>query len=213
MCLIFSAGQVKDQLTFFWQYVDPIDLDLQEVVIRRKPGQTSATIANFNTAEDVLSVAAGVNRKSSPIDTFAEFTYLARTKDTSGNFSESVVSTILTTVEPIDAETIAAFNEDSPSTNFTDITNTNSSEANYPSFNTSNSANGTFVASIPSSPVDNANGTSSGFAASSSATDLITTGSQAIYFTQIRDLGLNSTYDLDVDIVGTQTPKNYIFWI
>ena len=209
--LNFAAGQVKDQLTFFWQYTDPIDLDLQDVVIRRKPGQVSATIANFNTAEPVLSVSAGVNRKSSPIDTFAEFTYLTRTKDTSGNFSESVVSTTLTTIEPIVSEVVAAFNEDSPSTNFTDITNTNSSEANYPSFNTSNSANGRFFASIPSSPVDNANGTSSGFAASSSTTDLITTGSQAIYFTQIRDLGLNATYDLDVDIVGTQTPKTTYF--
>jgi hypothetical protein len=202
-----SVGQSTDQITIFWQYPDPIELDLQEVVIRRMVGEQNPTVANFVLATPLVAVSSGVNRKSVPIDTFGEFTYLARTRDTSGNFSDDVVGFTFTSVEPVTDEVVAAFSEDSPSVNFTTITNTNSGEANYPSFNTSNSAAGRYITSIPSSVVDNANGTSSGFSALADVDDLSLTGSQGIYFTQIRDLGLLDFYRVQVNFEGTQTPQ------
>ena len=206
-----SAGQSSDQITLFWQFSDPIDLDLQDVVIRRLSGETTASIANFNLASSLVTVAAGVNRKSVPIDTFGEYTYLARTKDTSGNFSEDVIAFTFTTVQPTTDQIVRAYNEDSPSTNFTDITNTNASEANYPSFNTAN-ADGLVYANkgdgYPSSLVDNANGHSSGFSAGSSATDLLVTGAEAEYHTQVRDMGQADFYRISLDYLGSQSIKS-----
>lgn len=205
-----SAGQSTDQVTLFWEYPDPIDLDLQDVVIRRKSGELANTVANFNVSTPLVTVSSGVNRKSVPIDTFGEFTYLARTRDTSGNFSESVQSFTFTTVEPPGTEPLFAFNEDSPSVNFSSITNTNASETNYPSFNTSN-ADGRFFANKgdghPSSTVDNSNGTSSGFSALSDADDLLVSGATASYQTQIRDMGTNDFYRVELDFEGSQTLK------
>ena len=72
------------------------------------------TIANFIAASAFASVAAGVNRKSVPIDQFGTFTYLAKTRDTSGNESEDVVAITITTSRPQRSTVVAAFNEDSP---------------------------------------------------------------------------------------------------
>ena len=67
-----------------------------------------------------------------------------------------------TTTRPDRSTVDQAFNEDSPSVNFTDITNTNAGESNFPSFADSVSG-GTVVAG--GTATDNSNGTSDGFSA------------------------------------------------
>ena len=61
----------------------------KEVIIKRIQGDVTPDLTNFIAGIPFVSVAAGVNRKSVPIDTFGTFTYMARTRDTSGNFSET----------------------------------------------------------------------------------------------------------------------------
>ena len=213
----FTGGQQTDQITLLWSYErqtdgELLDLDLKEVIIRRAPGEVALTLENFVAAEPLVTVSAGTARKSIPIDIFGTFTYLVRTRDTSGNFSESVTGISLTTTRPARATVVAAFNEDSPSVAFAGITNTNLGETNFPSFANSNtgglsfnaSATGGAAAAFNSSLVDNANGTSSGFAAIAGAvTDLRTEG-DGVYITQIRDFGATITGSVQVDIEGTQ---------
>jgi hypothetical protein len=211
----FTGGQQTDQVTLLWSYErqedgELLDLDLKEVVIRRAPGAVDATLENFVASEPLVTVSAGTARKSIPIDIFGEFTYLARTRDTSGNFSETVTGITLTTTRPARATIVAAYSEDSPSVTFAGIPNTNLGEENYPSFANSNTgglsfnASATSPAAFNSSLVDNANGTSTGFAAvSGSPTDLIA-ADDGVYITQIRDFGATITGSIQVDIEGTQ---------
>jgi len=210
----FTGGQQTDQITLLWSYPrtndgELKDIDLKEVVIKRLAGTQSADIENFVVADNLVTVSAGTARKSIPIDTFGEFTYLARSRDTSGNFSDGVVAITLTTSRPVRSTVIKAYNEDEPTTAFAGRTNDNSEEANFPSFATSNNG-GIFAANkgdgFPSSIVDNANGTSSGFSATSSATDLLA-GESAEYITSIRDAGATITGAIFVDIEGTQSAE------
>ena len=153
------------------------------MLLERAPGTVSATVQNFVSADPLVTVSAGTARKSIPIDTFGEFTYLARTRDTSGNFSDDVVAITLTTTRPDRSTVVAAFNEDSPSVNFTDITNTNAGESNFPSFADSTQG-GTVVPN--GNQTDNSNGTASGFSAiGGSPTDLLAVD-DATYITKIR---------------------------
>ena len=211
----FTGGQQTDQITLLWSYErqsdgELLDLDLKEVVIRRAPGAVAFTLENFIASDPLVTVSAGTARKSIPIDIFGEFTYLVRTRDTSGNFSESVTGITLTTTRPARSTVVAAYNEDSPSVAFAGITNTNDGEQNYPSFADSShgglsfNASATNPASFNSSKTDNANGTSTGFAAvSGSPTDLIAVD-DGVYITQIRDFGATITGSIQVDIEGTQ---------
>ena len=210
----FTGGQQTDQITLLWSYPrtndgELKDIDLKEVVIKRLAGIQSADVENFVVADDLVTVSAGTARKSIPIDTFGEFTYLARSRDTSGNFSDDVVAITLTTSRPVRSTVIKAYNEDEPTTVFAGRTNDNSAEQNYPSFTTSNNG-GIFAANkgdgFPSSIVDNANGTSSGFSATSSSTDLLASES-AEYITSIRDAGATITGAIFVDIEGTQSAE------
>ena len=208
----FTGGQQTDQITLLWSYArgadgELSDIDLKEVVIKRLPGTLTNSIENFVLADDLVTVSAGTARKSIPIDTFGEFTYFARTRDTSGNFSDDVVAITLITSRPIRSTVVAAFNEDSPSVNFTSVTNTNAGEDNFPSFTDSNTGGLAFNKSdspFDSSTTDNANGTSSGWSATASATDLLAAGT-AEYITQIRDFGSTVTGSIFVDIEATQS--------
>jgi len=214
----FTGGQQTDQITLFWEYVrqndELADLDLKEVVIRRISGTQDASVENFLAAAPFVTVASGVNRKSIPIDVFGTFTYLARTRDTSGNQSETVVGTTLSTSRPKRTTVVAAYNEDNPSEDFTDIVNTNTGEFNFPSFANSNtgglsysSADSPFNASL----VDNANGTSTGFSViSGSPTDLLA-DSTATYITQVRDFGSEITGSINIDIIGDQSIQSTYF--
>jgi len=205
----FTGGQNTDQITLLWQYPravsgDLLDLDLKEVVIRRAPGAVANTVANFVASDPLVTVSAGTARKSIPIDTFGEFTYLARARDTSGNFSEDVQAITFTTSRPDRSTVVAAYNEDSPGTDFTVITNTNQGESNFPSFADSNTGG---LAYDYTSEVDNANGTAEGFSAiGGSPTDLLVED-DGVYITQIRDFGATVTGSIFVDIEATQEIK------
>jgi hypothetical protein len=213
----FTGGQQTDQITLLWSYPRTADgelkdIDLKEVVIKRIPGTQSADIENFVVADNLVTVSAGTARKSIPIDTFGEFTYLARSRDTSGNFSDGVVAITLTTSRPVRSTVIRAYNEDEPTTAFAGITNDNSGETNFPSFTSSNTGGLAFA--VPPNPtppgesnvVDNANGTATGFSASTSVSDLLATES-AEYITSIRDVGATITGAVFVDIEGSQSAE------
>ena len=208
----FTGGQQTDQITLLWSYArtgdgDLADIDLKEVVIKRLPGTVDSTIENFILADALVTVSAGTARKSIPIDTFGEFTYLARTRDTSGNFSDDVIGITLSTSRPVRSTVVAAYNEDSPSVNFTSITNTNAGEPNFPSF-ASSVTNGLAFAKPPgaveSNAVDNANGTATGWSVTGTASDLLAAG-DGVYLTQIRDFGSTVTGAVFLDIEADQS--------
>ena len=207
----FTGGQQTDQITLFWQYErvgDQLaDLDLKEVVIRRIPGVVEATSANFLAASELVTVSAGTARKSIPIDTFGTFTYLAVTRDTSDNLSDSVVGVTLTTSKPKRTTTIAAYSEDDPSVQFASIINNNIDETNYPSFNDSNTGGLSYSSAdspFDSSITDNANGTSTGFSViAGNATDILADNG-ATYITQIRDIGTAVVGSISIDIESNQ---------
>ena len=200
----FTAGQQGEQLTLFWQYArvngELADIDLKEVVFRRAPGSVAYTTENYIGSDPFVIVSAGSVRKSIPIDTFGTYTYLARTRDTSGNFSEEVTGITLTTTKPQRSSTVAAYSEDSPSTQFASIPNNNAAEYNFPSFANSNTGG---IAYAYTSAVDNANGSSTGFSATGSLSDLLATES-AEYVTQIRDFGSQVIGSIQIDIEATQ---------
>lgn len=208
----FGVGQSEEQLTLFWQYArqtsgDLVDLDLKEIVIRRVAGIVDNTEANFNAAQDFLTVAAGVSRKSAPIDSFGAFTFFARTRDTSGNFSDDIAIASITTFRPGGKTVFKTFNTDSPSVQFAGIANENASEAAFVSVTGTNSG-GLNVAATPSTVADNANASASGWSydAGAAATDLTAAGS-ATYITPIRDMGAVITGSVQADIQGTSGVK------
>jgi hypothetical protein len=200
----FTGGQQESLVTLFWQYErvgsELYDLDLKEVVIRRAQGSVSASIDNFLVASEFLTVSAPLGRITAPIDTFGTYTYLARTLDSSGNFSDDVVSTTITTTQPIRSSVVAAYSEDEPSVSFSTITNTNIGEYNYPSF--ANSTGG-LVSNVTPSTVDAANGSSSGWSVGLTSNDLSATAN-AVYTTQIRDFGQVVTASIAVEVEATQ---------
>lgn len=221
----FTGGQQTDQITLFWEYernaqTDKLfDLDLAEVIIKRIQGTVTPNLTNFIAGIPFVSVAAGVNRKSVPIDTFGTFTYMARTRDTSGNFSETVVGVTITTIRPARNTVIAAYNEDDPNTNFTDITNTNTGQSRFPAFSdvlfdglvrfTEDSTSpGT---GNPSTRTGNANASSSGFSAiTDQPTDLLA-DANGTYITEIRDFGQTVSGVVLADISGSQSTQLTFF--
>jgi len=202
----FTGGQQNDVITFFWNYLrsqgDLLDLDLKEVIINKVPGEVSATLENFLAGSPLVTVSVPSGRKSVPIETFGTFTYLVRTRDTSGNLSEDVVSAVITTTRAQRATTVAAYNEDSPTIPFVSgIPNNNATETAFPSFANSNTGG---IAYSYTSAVDNANGSSTGWSAiAGSVTDLLA-DSAATYITQIRDFGQTVVGQINIDIEGSQ---------
>jgi hypothetical protein len=208
----FTGGQNNEQITLFWQYAringELQDVDLKEVIIRIIPGEVAVNLDNFLAGNELVTVAAGTARKSIPIITFGTYTYLARTKDTSGNFSESVIGITITSTRPKRNTTVFAINEDNPSEDFTSLVNLNTSEAVYPSFTSSTTGGLSYDGG---SVTDNANGSSSGWSAIGGIpTDLLATG-DATYITQIRDFGTPVTGSVIVDIIGSQTIQDTYF--
>lgn len=201
----FIGGQQNDIVTFFWNYERVgeqfYDLDLKEVIIRRHPGIVAATLESFQVATPIVTVSAGSGRKSVPIDAYGTFTYLAVTKDTSGNLSETVVGTTVTTSRAQRSTTVAAYSEDNPSESFAGIPNNNSNEYYFPSVANSNTSG---IAYTYTSTTDNANASANGWGiALSGSTDLLA-GAAATYITQIRDFGQSVTGLINIDISGDQ---------
>lgn len=203
----FTGGQQNEVITLFWNYPrvegDLADLDLKEVVINRLPGEEAITLENFLAASPLVTVSVPSARKSIPIDSYGTYTYLVRTRDTSGNLSTDVVGTVITTTRAQRSTTVSAYSEDDPISTFesTFPTNTNSLEYYFPSF--ANSTNGGVVG-VGTSAVDNANGSSSGWSVISGLpTNLLAPGN-ATYITQIRDFGQVITGQISVDIGASQ---------
>lgn len=202
----FIAGQQNDTVTFLWSYPTDStgnlqDIDLQGVEIRRVAGVIAATLSNFLVADPVVTVSAGSIRKSIPIDSYGTFTYLAMTKDSSGNYCEAPVGTTLTTVRAQRTSTVFAYSEDDPTDVFSSIPNTNAGETNFPSF--ANSIKGGL--SYPGgTKVDNANGSSSGWSTIAGTPTNLKAIDNAVYITQIRDVGQDITGTVSINTVASQ---------
>ena len=210
----FSASQLGDQILFSWAVPrdsngDPLEIDLYQFTIKQLAGTyTSATEANWESAVEIGSAFANVSFLNAPVREYGTYTYLIRTKDTTGNQCEASGIAVfnITTIRPPNLQTFRAYSEDSPSTNdyISGSTNNNYFEYYYPSF--ANSAYGG-IAGAGRHTVDNSNGTSTGFSVASGITDLTATAN-AVYITQIRDLGqvitarLTSSVNL-VQVVST----------
>lgn len=201
----FTGGQQDNQITLFWSYHrtnDELeDLDLKEVIIRRLPGIQGFDQENFLLGTPFVTVSAGSVRKSIPIDQFGTYTYLVKTRDTSGNFSTDVQGVVITTSKPKKTLSIVAYNEDSPQYEFTDIPNTNSNEYNFASF--SNSFTGG-IAYSNSTIVDSSNGSATGWSTTIDNTN-IEAEAEATYITQIRDLGQVVTGIINIEAYAVQT--------
>ena len=206
----FAAGQLGDTITLFWQYVttasgELFDLDLKDVIIKRFAGEVQE--ANFETAyqnaDPFVTVSAGSTRKARPIDTFGTFTYLAKTRDTSGNLSSTVVGVAITTNRTAIVNVFKTYSEDSPGGNVVSgKPNDNRTETNFPSFANSNTG-GLVSATFNASTVDNANGTSSGWSVVGGApTDLQVVGASAYYQTQVRDIVANTSASITANVIG-----------
>ena len=204
--LNFIAGQQNDTITFLWSYArdssgNLIDLDLQDITIRRLQGTVTATLANFLVADSIVTVSAGSARKSIPIDSYDTYTYLAMTKDTSGNYCEAPIATTLTTTKASRSTTIAAYSEDDSTDVFTSIPNTNAGEYNFPSFANSNTSG---ISYAYTSKTDNANGSSTGWSVIAGAPTNIKALASATYVTPIRDLGQTVTGKITLYTVASQ---------
>lgn len=214
----FAAGQTGDSLVFIWQYKlnpqtgDNIDIDLLEVNIRKVAGIVDTTSSNLLTlwprSDEVARVDARTNRVVIDIDQYGQYTYLVRTKDTSGNFSEDVVASVFTTLAQSFTNTYKAYSEDDPSgTYVSGITNANYGETAYSSFYSSN--NYGFPSNVfNATSVDNSNGTASGWSVIGGSPSDIRALANAIYQTQIRDIGNVLTGSIQVEITGEQALKS-----
>jgi len=191
-----SGGQNGNQLTFLWDVPrtsagDVVDLDLNEIEFRRIAGTLSAAdlnIDNWLLASPVAKVSTPSTSLNLSIFPYGSYTYLVRTKDTSGNYSTTVKGITINAVRPSNLTVYRVWSEDDPSANnsILGFDNINYLEYFYTSF--ANSNNYGLSASYTNS-IDNANGTASGWSVDSLAiTDLIATAN-AIYQTQIRDIG------------------------
>ena len=196
----FTVKQFQDTLFFSYavpKLVDgktPVDLDLNYIDIRRLPGiYSNPTIADFeNIATPVIVAATPSTSSVASASAFGTFTFIVRTIDTSGNYSDEIAAAVITIVEPTDVDIYAAYSENNPAGNLvsTSSNNINYTDNVFPSF--SNSTN-FGLSKLGSSYVDNANGTSSGWSQGSDSNvyTLFTQGTTANYQTQIRTLSDN----------------------
>lgn len=202
----FTGGQQNEVITLFWNYPrvnnDLSDLDLKEVVIQRIAGDVPITLENFLVAYPLVTVSVPSARKSVPIDTYGTFTYLVRTRDTSGNLSTDVTGAVITTTRAQRSTTVAAYSEDNPSSPFIDgLNNTNADEFYFPSY--ANSLTGGLSYPL-GTKVDNANGSTSGWSFISGSPTNLLAPENAEYITQIRDFGQVITGQLNIEIEATQ---------
>ena len=209
------------------------DLDLEHIEVRRVTelidvGNQSDLTTAFGRGLEVALVSAPATNVTIPVPDYIASTYIIRTVDTSRNSSATFVGFQFTASRPPDLQVYKAYSESTPDTPFAtnaigeSIINSNSLEANFPS-DTGNrdglvyadrllrrsGPDNLVTAQTPSTLIDNANGTASGWSAGADATDKIATGGTAEYITQIRDLGSNVTgkvlVSLSANVLTTDT--------
>jgi hypothetical protein len=212
----FNYAQNSNSLTLFWSFLlnsdgTLRDLDLQEVEIRRVQGQLttgSQYLAAWNTAQYIATIAIPSTNHSFSIDAYGTFTYLIKTRDTSRNESVDVAGISFTLQRPTNLSAYKTWSEDSPAANTSVafMNNENYREYYWPCF--ANSDNGGLYYAVddpitpgigPSTLVENANGTSSGFSVAFDVSDLLI-GANAVYQTQVRDIGTDVVGRLSTDI-------------
>jgi hypothetical protein len=198
-----SVVQQDTFLLFSWQYVLTtegfvLDLDTKEVEIRQYPG-----IVDLNSEESIRAawgfstvigrVAFPNTTFSNPINSFDEYTYLLRVRDTSDIESNEIAASALTIDRPTTVRVFKTYNDFSPGTSFVTQdgvalpTANQHPELSFTSF--SEGINGGLVL-FDSSNTDNSNGSAVGFSAFGNTSYLTTaTNSFAEYITPIRDLG------------------------
>ena len=218
----FAVGQSGESLVFIWQYVQDIttgdnyDLDLLEVQIKRIASTTessqAALLDAWASANDLAKVDARTNRVVIDIDQYGPYTYLVRTRDTSGNLSEDVVTSNYTSISTTYNKVFAAYSEDDPSGAYVPgFTNTNYGETAYASYYESNTGGLSYSKAdslFDSSSVDNANGASSGWSVIGGSPSDLRALSTAVYQTQIRDLGSTLTASIQLELLGEQALKS-----
>jgi hypothetical protein len=216
----FAVGQTGDSLILVWQYKvnetsgDNYDIDLLEVQVKKILGTIDTTsqstlLETWPKATSLITVDARTNRILVDIDQFGEYSYLVRTKDTSDILSSTVIAYTFTSTQQNFTNTFAAYSEDDPATPFAFVSNRNNSEIAYASFYVSNT--GGLAYSLPdslfnSNVVDNSNGTATGWSVAIAASDIKATAN-AMYQTQIRDIGSVLTVGTQVDINAFQSIK------
>jgi hypothetical protein len=174
-----------------------LDLDTKEVEIRQYPG-----IVDLNSEESIRAawgfstvigrVAFPNTTFSNPINSFDEYTYLLRVRDTSDIESNEIAASALTIDRPTTVRVFKTYNDFSPGTSFVTQdgvalpTANQHPELSFTSF--SEGINGGLVL-FDSSNTDNSNGSAVGFSAFGNTSYLTTaTNSFAEYITPIRDL-------------------------
>lgn len=191
----FSAAQLGDQILFSWTVPrdaagDPVEIDLYQFEIRQILGSySSADETIWNNSTIIGSAFANVSFLNAPVREYGTYTFLLRTRDTTGNqcSASSIAVYTVTTTRPENLRTFRAYSEDNPSANdyIVALTNNNFAEYYFPSY--ANSTNGG-LSRPGSTRVENANGTAIGFSQASGITDIFA-ATNAVYYTQIRDLG------------------------
>jgi len=223
----FTAGQSLDQLVLSWEFVkNPknasllYDLDLYKTTIKRVPGLQDLGTADFTllwtTGEVIAEVTVPNTTVFLPIVQYGQYTYLAKTIDTTGNESDTIIGATFTSIEATNLTTYKVYSEDAPSDVYvTGITNSNYGEYTFPSFANSNNY-GLYKAYSPSVPgsfnaslTDNANGTSTGWSVIGGSPSDLKALTTATYRTSIRDLGAVVTSgSLVIDLSGYQGIKS-----
>ena len=211
----FSYAQNSGLLTLFWTFARNsdgtlLDLDLQEVEIRRYRGSvsTSQYITIWNLSTQITKMGIPTEQYVSIIDVYGDYTYLIKTRDTSRNESDTVMGFSLTLARPSSLSSYRTWSEDDPSANDSIAYSTNNNYSEYYWTSFANSDNGGFnyitddpiTAGLgPSTLTENANGFTSGFTVSASANDLALS-SNAFYQTCFRDLETTVTGKISLDI-------------
>lgn len=216
----FSVTQINEKALYFKYQVPlsagsglPLDLDLSHIEIRKIKGScTAPTNSDFLSATPVTIAATPSSSIQVPSDTYGIFTFLAKTYDKAGNYSDFTSNVSLDILKLPGLYVSNGYSEDDPGGNnvITGITNFNYTEYNWPSF--SNSTTGGLT-TLSSGPVDNANGSSSGWSQGTdnnvrtlfgNATSMVYTTqirslSESVYTSVVADYVLNKTFNADTN--------------
>lgn len=236
----FDVYQTDSSVVFDIDY--PIDdqnnlseLDILHTEIRFKTpieviNNEEQRLNTFNNSDILLLIPHPLTRAEISVDRVGSgnFTFTARTVDTSGNRSSDVAARNTNIQLSSTTEAIAAWSESEPSANvLQNIINKNYTENNFVSVTSSD--NGGFVYDVdpitsailgnntPSTLAEDANATASGFiwepnpSQGINNTDLIITNSTASYISPIRDLGEVVRGSLVVSSgVSTSITRNFL---
>tara|TARA_Y100000034_G_C6907825_1_gene421831 strand:- start:1513 stop:4605 length:3093 start_codon:yes stop_codon:yes gene_type:complete len=192
-----AGGQNGSLLFFSWDVAKNedetvVDIDLLETLVRRADGTVDSAdyATEWITASKVATVATPATSVALSVDVYGDYTFLFKTKDTSGNESTEIAGIAVSITRPVGFSAFKIYGEDDPAANnvIAFLDNQNYPENEFPSVADSNNFG---LAGEQMSAVDNANGTSSGF--TFSATTDINALEGAFYQTQVRDMGQEVT--------------------